>query len=277
MCLVINKVGLLGSMMKKETALLLLALSVLCLNTPAFARDIDYTGKEVSVYVTPGEPTQITFPDKIEGGFKRKHSSLALERQGNFLVVFAQPEIPYEGEALLVHLKDKRSYAMRILPSDDENIRDEFIKVKDNRTDEADEEGKGGLDRDFLPYGFPPPTIVPGLMREMVLVAEFGKQGGITGYRRSNKFTGETVLNDGTVEAKIEEIYMGTDLWGYILEVENLLDSAYKLNPAAFRIDGTRAVGADRWELAPRPQTAEQKVANGHRAKVYIVVKALRK
>ena len=58
----------------------------------AEARDVKYTGSEQTVYVTPGEPTQITFPDEIKGGFKRKHSSLALQRQTNFLVVFAQPD-----------------------------------------------------------------------------------------------------------------------------------------------------------------------------------------
>jgi hypothetical protein len=250
-------------------------LCVLCFSTEAFAREVTYTGKEVAVYVTPGEPTQITFPDKIEGGFKRKHSSLALERQANFLVVFAQPEIPYEGEALLVHLKDKRSYALRILPSDDDNQRDEFIKLRDMR-EEFDDEGtpQPGL---VTPRGFPPATVTPGLVREMVLVAEFGKRGGIPGYRRSNRYTGETVLHDGTIEAKIKEIYMGTDLWGYVLEVENPLNTTYRLNPASFRLDGTRAVAAERWELSPRPVTAEQKIANGHRSRVYIVTRSLRK
>ena len=249
---------------------------MLLVSASAYARDVNYTGSEIPVYVTPGEPTQITFSGKIEGGFKRKHSALALERQGNFLVVFAQPEIPYEGEALLVHLSDKRSYALRILPSDDDNARDEFIKMKDLRDDEGTE---GSEDDKYLtqPDGFAPPTFVSGLMREMMLTAEFGKRGGIPGYRRSNRYTGETILQDGTVEAKVSEIFMGTDLWGYIIEVENLLDTAYKLNPASFRLDGTRAVAAEHWELAPRPTTAEQKVAGGHKARVYIVTRSLRR
>ncbi len=84
-------------------------------------------------------------------------------------------------------------------------------------------------------------------------------------------------MNDGTVEAKIQEIFMGSDLWGYVVEVENLLDTSYKLNPASFRLDGTRAVAADRWELSPRPQTAEQKMAGGHKGKVYIVTRSIRR
>ena len=241
----------------------------------AYARDLNYTGTEQTIYVTPGEPTQIVFPSKIEGGFKRKNSSLALERKDNFLVVFAQPEIPYEGEALLVQLDDKHSYALRISPADDDHPRDEQAKVIEDR-----EETGGGEEEDVppsnysQPRGFAPPTVASGLVREMMLVAEFGKQRGIPGYRRSNKFSGETILNDGTVEAKIDEIFMGPDLWGYVVNVENLLDTNHKLNPASFRLDGTRAVGAERWELAARPVTAEQKVAGQHHAKVYIVTKA---
>ncbi|HMO19051.1 MAG TPA: hypothetical protein PKA63_13170 [Oligoflexia bacterium] len=249
---------------------------IFCLSKDAFARDVNYTGKEVPVYVTPGEPSQINFPSKIAGGFRKKHSSLALERQGNFLVVFAQPEIPYEGEALLVHLDDKRSYALRILPADDDNGRDEFIQLKDLREDYLGD-GAGVSDERFPIQGYAPPSIVPGLMREMILISEFGKRGGIPGYSRSNTYSGESVLHDGTVSAKVKEMFLGTSLWGYVIEVENLLDTTHKINPAAFRLDGTRAVLAERWELAPRPETAEQSVANAHKAKLYIVTKSLRR
>lgn len=240
----------------------------------AMARDVEYDGKEVAVYVTPGEPTQVTFPSEIKGGFKRKHSSLALQRQSNFLVVFAQPEIPYEGEALLVHLDDDSSYALRILPSDDDNQRDEFVKLMDVRDGGYDpSEGEGPEDmRNYFP-GFPPPSTVPGLMREMVLMAEFGKRVPIEGYRRSNRYTGETVMHDGTMEVKIDEIYMGSQYWGYILSVENLLETGQLINPASFRLDGTRAVIAPK-ELSPKPRTAEQKIAAGHKAKIYVITRA---
>jgi hypothetical protein len=253
----------------------LVALIIAGLISPAMARDQDYTGREIPVYVNPGEPTQITFPTKIEGGFKRKHSSLALERQGNFLVVFAQPELPYEGEALLVHTGDKRSYALRIVPADDDNPRDEFVNIRDLREDPSGPEGEA--QPQLNPRGYPPASVPPGLMREMILVAEFGKRGGIPGYRRSNRHTGETVLHDGTVEAKIEEVFLGTDMWGYVLDVENLLDTSYRINPAAFRLDGTMAVAAERWELAPRPVTAEQEISKAHRGRVYTITRSLRR
>ena len=59
-----------------------------------------------------------------------------------------------------------------------------------------------------------------------------------------------------------------------ILNVENLLETGQRINPATFRLDGTRAVAAQRWELSPRPVTAEQKIAEGHRGKIYVVTKA---
>jgi len=261
----------------KKVVIICAMVSLGGLYSSAEAREVDYGGSEVPVYVTPGEPTQVTFPSKIEGGFKRKHSALALQRQENFLVVFAQPEIPYEGEALLVHLSDKRSYALRILPSDDDNKRDEFIDIKDLRDDVLGGESAKETDPYLQPTGFPDPSFVSGLMREMILVAEFGKRGGISGYRRSSRYTGETVLHDGTIEAKVIEIFMGTNYWGYVLEVENLLDSGYKINPASFRLDGTRAVIAENWQLSPKPLTAEQKLAGSHKGKVYIVTKAMRR
>ena len=252
-------------------------MAIALVSVDAFAREVQYSGKEVPVYVTPGEPTQITFPRDIKGGFKRKHSALALERQNNFLVVFAQPEIPYEGEALLVHLSDDRSFALRILPSDDDNPRDEFVKLQDTRDENIVYDPEKLKDKRILQAGFAPPSTVPGLMREMILLAEFGKRTPIEGYRRSNRYTGETVLHDGTMEVKIDEIFMGSSYWGYVLNVENLLETGQKLNPATFRLDGTRAVAAQRWELSPRPATAEQKIANGHQGKIYVITRSHRR
>ena len=241
--------------------------------TASATREIDYQGNEVNVYVNPGEPTQVTLPGKITGGFKRKNSSLALERNGNFLVLFAQPDLSEEGEALLVLLEDKRSFALRVIPSSEDQARDDSVKIKEGREDVDFESGPATPE--LIPRnGYTPPTLPSGLVRELILVAEYGKQRTIPGYRRSNKYTGETVLHDGSVEAKIDEIFMGPDYWGYVLNVENLLDTTQKLNPASFRLDGTRAVSMQRLELAARPQTAEQRLAKDHVTKVYIVTRA---
>jgi hypothetical protein len=239
------------------------------------AREIQYKGGEEVVYVKPGEPTQISFPGKIAGGYKKKSSAVALERNENYLVVFAQQTLGLEGEAILVHLRDKRSYSIRVMPATGGTPKDDQVTVTDTRTPEVEEEiTQEKLDN---PKAFASPATIPGLMREMILLAEFGKKKGIPGYRRSNRYSGETVLDDGTVVAKIDEIFMGTDLWGYVLSIENKLETSMKINPATFRLDGTRAVTCDKWELAARPLTGEQQMAQGHKGKVYIVTRAKRR
>ena len=91
---------------------------------------------------------------------------------------------------MLVNLEDKRSYALRILPADDANRRDDFIRIIDDRPDffqnEDPNDKKQNVRRDFAPANY-----VSGLMREMILVAEFGKRGRIKGYKRSNRYAGE--------------------------------------------------------------------------------------
>ncbi len=253
------------------------ALSVVAVSNFADAREVNYAGAEEVVYVTPGEPTQVSFPGKVEGGFKKKISSLALERQDNFLVVFANPSLAPEGEAIIVQLDDKRTYSLRVAPASQEHARDGQVQVYDNRTADLVEEPSETQAAPQAALGYAPPTIVSGLMREMVLVAEKGKQKGIPGYRRSNRFSGEQVLHDGSIVATIDEIFMGPNLWGYVLNVENLLETTQRLNPATFRLDGTRAVTAQNWELSPRPITAEQKISNRHRGKIYIVTRAKRR
>jgi hypothetical protein len=69
-------------------------------------------------------------------------------------------------------------------------------------------------------------------------------------------------------------MFIGPNLWGYVLDTTNLLDQSQKLNPATFRIDGTRAVSASAWELAARPLNVEEQISNKHNAKVYIVTRS---
>jgi hypothetical protein len=265
---------------KNKLCVVLSLLAITTFASVAYARDISYNGSEQTVYVKPGEPTQITFPGKIEGGFKRKNSTIVLDKQDNYLVIFANGQLPLDGESILVHLQDKRTYSIRIQPATGAGQRDASINVIDPREPEVDTE----IPADQRPDGlnttnteYAPPTVVNGLMREIILVSEFGKQKGIPGYRRSNKYSGETVLNDGAVEAKIDEIFMGSNYWAYVLDVENLLGTTQKINPSTFRLDGTRAVTAQRWELAPKAMTDEQRIANAHKSKVYVVTIAKRK
>jgi hypothetical protein len=95
-------------------------LFALCLTayTPAaLAREINYDGSEARVFVTAGEPTVISFPDEVEGGYRGAHSSIHIERHGKDLIILAQAGLSEEGEVIVVYLKNKRSFILRILPA----------------------------------------------------------------------------------------------------------------------------------------------------------------
>jgi len=240
----------------------------------AYARDIEYNNQEINIYVTPGEPTQVQFPGMISGGFMGKRTSLSIDRKNEDLILFPSENISDEpGEALIVRLEDERTYSLRVKRSSDANPRDSVVRIQDTRTSVISgitDDEPAHRERAFA---YAPPNTVSGLMREMVLVSEFGKQS-ITGYRVSDRYRGEAVINDGTINATIDRIFIGPNLWGYVVDAENLIGQSQRLNPATFRLDGTRAISASNWELAAKPLNIEQQIANKHNAKIYIITRA---
>ncbi len=250
---------------------LMIALGVLAA-APCQAREIEYQDGEVTINVNPGEPTEIRFPGVIKGGYKKELSALSLDRKDTDLIVFATEGLTENGEAIIVRLDDGRSYSLRVRLADQMHPRDDVVKIEDGRHTQADEEEELALYKEGK-FEYAPSSTVGGFMREMMLVAEFGK-ASIPGYRVSDRYKGETVLQDGAIQATIDRIFIGPNMWGYVLDARNLLDQTQQLNPASFRLDGTRAISADRWELAPRPLTIEQQVAGKDSAKVYIITKA---
>ncbi|MEZ4753086.1 MAG: hypothetical protein R3A13_02110 [Bdellovibrionota bacterium] len=258
----------------KKLSLILATATLIALPCSSFARDVEYKGGEVSIYLRPGEPTEIQFPEDIQSGYKRKQSALSIDKKGKNLVIFSADSLVEEGEAIIVRLKNERSYSLRILKADEQNPRDSQVNIGDD--------ANLVLSGEESPASLNGPTstkasaqTVAGLLREMVLVAEFGKSE-IQGYRVSKQYKGETVLNDGTVEAKIDKIFIGPKYWGYVMDAANMLGTSQKLNPATFRLDGTRAVSAERWELSPTPLNVEEQIAGDHKTKVYVITKARR-
>lgn len=260
----------------KRTELLtrsLFALAVL-LSIPRLseARDVEYNGGDISVNLTPGEPTQLQFPGKISGGFKKKGSAVSLDKKDRDLVLFASENLADSGEAIIVRLEDGRSYSVRAQRASGTAERDSMVTINDSRGGSIlskDEEIPEYVDKR---YPMSSPNQVSGLMREVILAAEFGKSA-IPGYQTSEQYRGQVVLDDGTVTAKIDQIFMGSSLWAYVLTAENRLDTTQRINPATFRLDGTRAISMSNWELSPRPLTGEQQLAGTHKAKVYIITK----
>lgn len=265
--------------LRKTGKLILLTLlcSLWCM-TSAFARDIDYKEEEVSIYVTPGEPTQIEMPGRIASGFMPSDGAVNLDKKENHLFVFATPQLNSRGVAMIVQLEDGRSYSLRIRATSSAHPRDAIIRIQDKHRTVV---GAGAPCTEDNPdcqafdpkFKTAPANSVSGLMREMVLVNEFGKNG-IPGYRVSDRYRGETVLNDGTISAKIDQIFIGPNLWGYVIDAENLISQSQKINPATFRLNGTRAVSLQRWELEATPVNVEQQIAGRHKTKVYVITRA---
>jgi len=246
---------------------------VICLAGTSWARDLEYQDTEVDIRVAPSEPTQLQFPGKIAGGFKKKLSTLSLDRKDSDLVIFANEGISDKGEAIIIRLEDGRSYSIRVKRATDDTPRDDFVRINDERGSlvvSSEEEEPAYKDRQFQ---YAPPSQISGLMREMMLAAEFGKTQ-IAGYRISERYKGDVVLSDGAVLATIDKIFIGPNLWGYVIDASNQLDQSQKVNPASFRLDGTRAISASTWELAPKPLTIEQQISKGDKAKIYVITRA---
>jgi|688.fasta_scaffold348132_2 hypothetical protein len=241
----------------------------------AFARDVEYKQGEgeVEVWVNVGEPTEISFPSAIKDGFRNSNAGISLEKKETSIIVFGKDDIKDVGEAILVRLQDGRSFPLRIKRATVDNPRDGQVMIGDGKAVLGGEDEGEDPPYSDRSYEQAPPSKVAGLMREMILVSEFGK-GKISGYQVSEKFKGETVISDGAVLAKIDKIFTGPNLWGYVLDATNLLDQTQRINPATFRIDGTRAVSISNGELSPRPLNVEEQVAGKHNTKVYVVTRA---
>jgi hypothetical protein len=248
--------------------LVLLAL----LASSAFARDVTYEEGEIEIRVNPGEPTQLQFPGPVAGGFRKSASVLNVSPKDNDLVIFSGENLSAAGESIIVRLQDGRSYAVRVLRATPDAPRDPLVSILDARAAPNTGEEEDPIYRDPN-FEYAPPSQVAGLMREMILHAEFGKKN-IPGYRISEAYKGQPVLNDGTVMATVDKILIGPNLWGYVLDTANMLDTPQLLNHASFRLDGTRAIVFEKAELAAKPLTVEQQISQGDKSKVYIVVKA---
>jgi TraK protein len=252
---------------------LILTASLIAFSNNAWAKEIEYNDEEIAVRVTAGEPTQIRFPGMITGGYKKNFSAISLERKDSDLIIFANDKIDEVGEAIVVRLQDGRSYSLRFQRSNNENPRDDIVKIKDRRGSIIDSKEEGQPMYDDKRPTKAPNTHAAGAIREAIKVIEFGKQT-MTGYQVNDQHKGETVLNDGAMQATIDKIFVGPNLWVYVLDVKNMLDVGQKVNPATFRLDGTIAISFNNWDLAPRPLDIEQQIAKKHLAKAYIVTKA---
>lgn len=225
------------------------------------ARKIVYNGEEVKVFVRLNEPTQVIFSSEVVGGFKKKDAHFSLDRKSEHLIIFPQQGLSTKGEVILVKLIDQRTYSLRITPETSETTRDAVLYLLGSADEKIDNKRQSNK--------YASSNTVNGLLRELILVSDFGKVR-IPGYRESTRHNGETILANGTIKANIERIFIGTSLWGYTLQVENLTSQPVRLNPGDFRLDGFRAIKFKEDELAPRPTSSEVNQQK-FKTKAYIV------
>ena len=101
--------------MKIRLSILPLLAVCTCFLSTAFARPIEYNDREEKVYVTPNEPTVVSFPDDVSGGFKA-NSTLHMEKRGRDLIIIADKTLRPEGEVIIVYLERReRPYVLRVL------------------------------------------------------------------------------------------------------------------------------------------------------------------
>lgn len=113
------------------------------------------------------------------------------------------------------------------------------------------------------------------LIRQLVLISEFGVSKKIPGHRTISRYMGETVIDNGSLVAKVHQMIAGRQLLGYVFAVTNMLDEPLELSRAMFRMDDTKTISASRWALAPRPVNAEQQLTGAHRAFDYVVTRGV--
>ena len=86
--------------------------------------------RQAVIRIEPGAPLAIEFPGKIEGGYKTKSASVALERNGDRLVAFAQPGLPEEGVSLLIILEDRSLFSVKLVLANKEHPADVIVKIE---------------------------------------------------------------------------------------------------------------------------------------------------
>ena len=88
---------------------------------------------DLEIDIAPEMPIAIEFPVSIRGGFRKKHSRLAFERNNNLLVAFAAREFPDmspNGESVLVVLEDGSIIPLRFKAVTDISQADSVVQVE---------------------------------------------------------------------------------------------------------------------------------------------------
>lgn len=121
--------------------LVVLVFSVFLNTSDVFAREVEYRGEEIIIYITHGTLTHVTFPSATRCRYGSHKGPVVYECQGNSILLFVQPELSIEGKLEYIRLKNGKIYKLKIIRADNSHPTDDIVNILDRSTDtEAKEE-----------------------------------------------------------------------------------------------------------------------------------------
>lgn len=218
---------------------------------PAWARVVEDTGQEIAIRVARGHTTEVVFSEGIHQVVTSLgKDALSLETAGGRL--YLSPLVDEVQGTVFVVLESERSIPLALVPATAAGPQDVSVRV----LSPAREAGAAPA---------PPDALTPlGLLRRMVLRQEIpGVQVAAGGARE--------VYNDQAVRLTLAEVWRASQLEGDVLVAENLRTIWIQLPIERIHFPGLLAIHAEAEVLAPHPTTAEERLAQRHRTRLFLI------
>lgn len=224
---------------------------------------IKHAGPEITIYVSPSEPTKINFPRGVFSATPGSSEDLPLARGEWGLQVGAAPNLPKEGRSIHVRLIDGRQYRVLFLPADDENEHHDVMNIDmKSPSTPAGSIPMAGNDRAVLE-----------LLNHLKSAAS-GALKSIPDYSRESGQRDAVLFTKNELRGTVREHYRGERLQGYVLVVQNLGTVPLKLTPASIPLRGVLGAQFERSELAPRPSRMDPQGTGADQSTAFVVLGA---
>lgn len=115
--------------------IVVIVFSVFLNTSDVFAREVEYRGEEIIIYITHGTLTQVTFPSTTRCRYGSHKGPVVYECQGNSILLFVQPELTIEGKLEYIRLKNGKIYKLKIIRADNNHATDDIVNILDRSID----------------------------------------------------------------------------------------------------------------------------------------------
>lgn len=213
------------------------------------ARVIEFDGQQIIVRVTQGRTTQVELPEAVANIITGiDQNKLSLEHSKNR--IFIHPIIFIEGDIFVI-TENNHSYPFSLVIGEESN-RDVTVVVN-HAAMKAQEKLKTFRHE---------PSV---LLRAMMMGKELE---GIDIVAHHS----EIIYNDGSIIIRLEKTFMTpSNLRGYVMIIENISDLDLNIPLQKIYFDGLIAIAAEREFLSRKPITPDEKMANNHISKLYMI------